>query len=97
MRLIDAKQQRLELQRMRQRLRSELFERCELQWYSDSVDLDRLAMLVFDLKANVGWNDAQCLILEIEYAVFRAGSTSARSKCNYRLGWLSIGGARQSI
>ena len=51
MRLIDAKHQRLELQRVRQRLRSELFEQCcEFQQDPASVNLDRLNMLVVDLK-----------------------------------------------
>jgi hypothetical protein len=51
MRLINAKQQRVELERVRQRLRSELFAQCcDLQRDPDSVNLDRLATLVFDLK-----------------------------------------------
>ena len=50
-RLIDAKQQRREVQRLQQRLRFELFEQCcELEHAPDSVDLNRLANLVWELK-----------------------------------------------
>lgn len=50
-RLIDAKQQRRELEQLRQKLRFELFERCcELQHGPDSTDLNRLATLVWELK-----------------------------------------------
>jgi hypothetical protein len=50
-RLIDAKQQAREVERVRQKLRFELFEQCcELQRNPDSVDLNHLANLLWHLK-----------------------------------------------